>query len=123
RENDCGKPASPRDAHAGHAPRVRVGIGPTKGDRVSEKRRPLLIVEDDPALQKQMRWAFDQYEPVLAQDRESAIAQLRRCEPAVVTMDLGLPPDPDGVTEGFRLLQEMLTLSPDVKVIMLTGQH
>ena len=65
---------------------------------MSDKRRPLLIVEDDPALQKQMRWAFDQYETVVADDRESAIAQLRRHEPAVVTMDLGLPPAPDDPT-------------------------
>ena len=45
---------------------------------MTEKRKPLLIVEDDPALQKQMRWALDQYETVVATDRESAIAQLRR---------------------------------------------
>lgn len=59
---------------------------------MSEQRRRLLIVEDDPALQKQMRWAFDGFEAVVASDRESAVAQLRRYEPAVVTMDLGLPP-------------------------------
>jgi two-component system NtrC family response regulator len=88
-----------------------------------EKRRPLLVVEDDPALQKQMRWALDQYETVVANDRESAIAQLRRHEPAVVTMDLGLPPAPDDPSEGFRLLQEMLSLAPDTKVIVLTGQN
>jgi two-component system NtrC family response regulator len=90
---------------------------------VTEKRRPLLIVEDDPALQKQMRWAFDQYETVVAGDRESAIAQLRRFEPAVATMDLGLPPAPDEPTEGLRTLQETLALFPDTKVIVLTGQN
>lgn len=90
---------------------------------MSDKRRTLLIVEDDPALQKQMRWAFDAFETVVADDRESAIAQLRRHEPAVVTMDLGLPPRPDDVTEGLRLLGEMLTLAPDTKIIVLTGQH
>ncbi|MFT3736612.1 MAG: PEP-CTERM-box response regulator transcription factor [Rhodocyclaceae bacterium] len=89
----------------------------------SDKARVLLIVEDDPALQKQMKWAFDGYEVVLASDRESAIAQLRRHEPAVITMDLGLPPEPDGTGEGFRLLEEVLALAPDTKVIMLTGQH
>jgi two-component system NtrC family response regulator len=87
-----------------------------------EARKPLLIVEDDPALQKQMRWAFDQYQTVIAEDRESAIAQLRRCEPAVVTMDLGLPPHPDDPTEGLRLLEEIHALAPDTKVIVLTGQ-
>ncbi|MBP7614768.1 MAG: PEP-CTERM-box response regulator transcription factor [Thauera sp.] len=89
----------------------------------SDKQRTLLIVEDDPALQKQMRWAFDACETVVAGDRESAIAQLRKHEPAVVTMDLGLPPAPDDVSEGFKLLREILTLSPDTKVIVLTGQH
>jgi len=90
---------------------------------MSEARKPLLIVEDDPALQKQMRWAFEQYEAVVASDRESAIAQLRRYEPSVVTMDLGLPPHPDDPTEGFRLLEEIHGLSPDTKVIVLTGQN
>jgi len=90
---------------------------------MNERRRPLLIVEDDAALQKQMRWAFDQYEPVLASDRENAIAQLRRHEPAVVTMDLGLPPAPDDVTEGMKLLHEILSFAPDTKVIVLTGQN
>jgi two-component system NtrC family response regulator len=89
----------------------------------SEKPRILLIVEDDPALQKQMRWAFDACETVVADERESAITQLRRHEPAVVTMDLGLPPAPDDVSEGFKLLREILTLAPDTKVIVLTGQH
>ena len=88
-----------------------------------DKQRTLLIVEDDPALQKQMRWAFDACDTVVADDRESAIAQLRKHEPAVVTMDLGLPPAPDDVTEGFKLLREILTLAPDTKVIVLTGQH
>jgi len=89
----------------------------------SEKLRPLLIVEDDPALQKQIRWAFDQYETLTADDRENAIAQVRRHLPPVVTMDLGLPPDPDSVSEGFRLLEEILTIAPETKVIVLTGQN
>ena len=90
---------------------------------MSDKQRTLLIVEDDLALQKQMRWAFDACETVVASDRDSAIAQLRKHEPAVVTMDLGLPPAPDDVSEGFKLLREILTLAPDTKVIVLTGQH
>jgi two-component system NtrC family response regulator len=89
---------------------------------VNDVRRPLLIVEDDPALQKQMQWAFDQYETVVATDRQSAIAQVRRYEPAVVTMDLGLPPMPDDPTEGLQLLEEIHALAPETKVIVLTGQ-
>ena len=83
----------------------------------------LLVVEDDPGIQKQMRWSFDQYDVIVAEDRISAMAQLRRHEPAVVTMDLGLPPDPDNASEGFALLAEMLTAAPDTKIIMITGQN
>lgn len=89
----------------------------------SEKLPHLLIVEDDRALQKQIRWAFDQYETLTADDRESALVQVRRYQPPVVTMDLGLPPDADSVSEGFKLLEEMLTLAPDTKIIVLTGQN
>jgi two-component system NtrC family response regulator len=89
----------------------------------SEKQPPLLIVEDDLALQKQIKWSLDRFESVTAFDRESALAQCRRHSPAVVTMDLGLPPDPDSVSEGFRLLDQLLQADPDVKVIVLTGQN
>ncbi|UCV26683.1 PEP-CTERM-box response regulator transcription factor [Ferribacterium limneticum] len=89
----------------------------------SEKTLPLLIVEDDPALQKQLRWSFDQYETIAAADRESALALVHRHHPAVVTMDLGLPPDADSVSEGFLLLEQILSAQPDTKVIVLTGQN
>ena len=88
-----------------------------------EVKPTLLVVEDDPGIQKQMRWSFDQYEVIVAEDRASAMAQLRRHEPAVVTMDLGLPPDPDSTSEGFALLAEMLSAAPDTKIIMITGQN
>jgi two-component system NtrC family response regulator len=90
---------------------------------MSAQRKPLLIVEDDPALQKQMQWAFDQYETIVANDRESAIAQVRRHEPAVITMDLGLPPHPDDPDEGLRLLEEVHALVPAAKIVVLTGQN
>lgn len=84
---------------------------------------PLLIVEDDLALQKQIKWSLDRFESVCASDRESALLQVRRHQPAVVTMDLGLPPDPDSVSEGFKLLEQMLAIDPAIKVIVLTGQN
>ncbi|MES2236935.1 MAG: PEP-CTERM-box response regulator transcription factor [Pseudomonadota bacterium] len=92
-------------------------------EKNSEKLRQLLVVEDDPALQKQIRWSFDQYEVLLAGDRESALTQIRRYTPAVVTMDLGLPPDADSVSEGFKLLEQILAISPDTKIIVVTGQN
>ncbi|UTY56968.1 PEP-CTERM-box response regulator transcription factor [Massilia sp. erpn] len=90
---------------------------------MTQNKPKLLIIEDDPGLQKQLRWSFDAYEVVVAGDREAALAQLRRHEPAVVTMDLGLPPDPDGATEGLATLQQILALAPDTKVIVLTGNQ
>jgi len=83
----------------------------------------LLIVEDDPGLQKQMRWSFDDFETLVAGDRESALVHLRRHEPAVVTLDLGLPPDPNGASEGLATLEQILMLAPDSKVIVVTGNQ
>lgn len=88
---------------------------------MSAVKRKLLIVEDDPGLQGQLRWSFDDCDVQLAEDRDSALAQLRRHEPQVVTLDLGLPPDPGGASEGLATLQEILNLLPDTKVIVVTG--
>ena len=81
----------------------------------------LLIVEDDAGLQRQLRWAYDGYEIFTASTREEAITVLRAEEPPVVTLDLGLPPDPDGTTEGFATLETILSLRPDTKVIVASG--
>jgi two-component system NtrC family response regulator len=87
------------------------------------RHAPLLIVEDDLALQKQLKWSLDRFESVTADDVASAVLQFRRHNPAVVTMDLGLPPDRDSVSEGFKCLEKLLELDPGVKVIVLTGQN
>lgn len=87
------------------------------------RHAPLLIVEDDLALQKQLKWSLDRFESVTADDVASAVLQFRRHGPAVVTMDLGLPPDRDSVSEGFKCLEKLLELDPGVKVIVLTGQN
>ncbi len=81
----------------------------------------LLVVEDDEGLQRQLKWAYDGYKVIGAGDRASAIGALRMHEPAVVTLDLGLPPDPDGTAEGFAALEEILRLKPDTKVIVASG--
>jgi putative PEP-CTERM system response regulator len=86
-------------------------------------KQKLLVIEDDPGLQKQLHWSFDGYEVLLAGEREAALALVRRHQPAVVTMDLGLPPDPDGATEGLATLQQILALAPDTKVIILSGNQ
>ena len=81
----------------------------------------LLIVEDDPGLQSQLRWYFEGYEVLQAKDRASAMAQVRRHEPQLVTLDLGLPPDPANATEGLALLEEILSATPNAKIIVVTG--
>lgn len=83
--------------------------------------RKLLIVEDDPGIQSQLRWCFEDYEVVIAEDRPSAIVELRRHEPAVVLQDLGLPPDDSGVEEGLATLEEIVRLAPHTKVVVVTG--
>ena len=81
----------------------------------------LLVIEDDEGLQRQLKWAYDGYKVIGVGDRLAAIEALRMHEPAVVTLDLGLPPDPDGTEEGFAALEEILRLKPDTKVIVASG--
>ncbi len=83
--------------------------------------RKLLLVEDDPGIQSQLKWCFEDYDVIFAEDRVSAINELRRHEPAVVLQDLGLPPDASGVSEGFAALQEIVSLAPYTKVVVVTG--
>ncbi len=88
---------------------------------MSEEGRKLLIVEDDPGLLNQLKWCFEGYDVFTAEDRPTAIVELRRHEPTVVLQDLGLPPNPEGVEEGLLALTEILKLAPHTKVIVVTG--
>ena len=90
---------------------------------MSDKKRKLLIVDDDTGIQRQLRWSFDDYDVSVAGDRDEAVAQFRSETPSVITVDLGLPPDPDGATEGFATVEEILKLSPETKVIVVTGNE
>ncbi|MET0093394.1 MAG: PEP-CTERM-box response regulator transcription factor [Sedimenticola sp.] len=90
---------------------------------MKESNSHLLIVEDDEGLQSQLRWCFDDYEVIVAGDRNEAIEHLRRYQPPVVLLDLGLPPDPGGATEGIATLEEILSIAPDTKVIVVTGNN
>lgn len=85
------------------------------------KKTNLLIVEDDVGIQNQLKWSLDEYNVTVAGDHASAIAALRLSEPVVILLDLGLPPDPGGASEGLRVLEEVQTLSPSTKVIVITG--
>jgi len=87
----------------------------------TDNLQPILVVEDNPGLQKQLKWAFEGYRVLLAADRATAIEQLREHRPAVVTLDLGLPPDPANASEGLAALEEMLQIAPHTKIIVVTG--
>ena len=86
-----------------------------------DSKPKLLIVEDDPGLQAQLKWAWPDFEVIIVGDRASAIAALRSEAPPVVTLDLGLPPDQDGTSEGFAVLDAIMALKPDTKVIVASG--
>ncbi len=90
---------------------------------MTEKKRKLLIVEDDLGLQRQLKWSYEDFEVYCASNRAEAIAIIRAEEPDVVTLDLGLPPDPDGTTEGFETLDEILRIKPDTKVVVASGHN
>ena len=88
---------------------------------MADKKPTLLIVEDDEGLQAQLKWAYEDFEVVITGDRDAALTLLRSEMPAVVTLDLGLPPDPDGTSEGFAVLDAIMELKPDTKVIVASG--
>ena len=104
-------------------PAAEAAAEPKRKTRMSDETElpVLLIVEDDEGLQRQLKWAYEGYRVVSAGDRAQAIEMVRLHEPAVVTLDLGLPPDPDGTAEGFATLTEILALKPDTKIIVASG--
>ncbi|GHA36981.1 PEP-CTERM-box response regulator transcription factor [Photobacterium aphoticum] len=81
----------------------------------------LLVIEDDLGIQKQLKWSLADYHVIFADNRQDAINALRRHEPQVVTLDLGLPPDPTNASEGLQTLQDIMALAPSTKVIVITG--
>jgi len=86
-------------------------------------KKTLLAVEDDQGLQRQLRWTFDGYDIHFASEHDEAIRIVNEQRPMVITLDLGLPPDPDGASEGLNLLESILTLAPETKVIVVTGNQ
>ncbi len=85
--------------------------------------KKLLIVEDDPGLQSQLRWCFSDFEVLQADDEDSALKLIDEQNPQVVTLDLGLPPDAGGVSVGFLILERIISANSSIKVIVVTGQE
>jgi len=90
---------------------------------MSDSKPKLLIIEDDPSISTQMKWALtDAYEVFLAEDRPKALEVFKKEKPQIVTLDLGLPPSPGNSEEGFWVLREILDQDPLAKVVVITGQ-
>ena len=82
----------------------------------------LMVVDDDEGIRTQLKYALQEdYAVTLAENRPQALALLTEIQPAVVSLDLGLPPDPDGAEEGLKTLDEILRVAPLTKVIVVTG--
>lgn len=78
--------------------------------------------DDDLEIRAQMKWALAaEYQLLEAVDRPTVLAKTRHNLPQLVLLDLGLPPDVDGASEGLAILREALQLSPRSKVIIVTG--
>ncbi|GAA4359748.1 PEP-CTERM-box response regulator transcription factor [Kangiella marina] len=88
---------------------------------MAQNKPELLVIEDDKGLQKQLKWSLDEYHVVLSEDKDTSLVELRRFQPKVITLDLGLPPDPANASAGLELLEEILKLSPASKIIVVTG--
>ncbi len=85
--------------------------------------RKLLVIEDDPGLQTQLRWCFENFDVFIAGERETALNAMLQHQPPVITLDLGLPPDAEGTSEGFALLGDILLKAPHAKIIVVTGNN
>lgn len=83
----------------------------------------LLIVDDDPGILQQLKWGLEGYDVITANSRASAIKKMIEHKPNLVTLDLGLPPDADGTTEGFETLKQILDNAPDTRVVIVSGSE
>ncbi len=84
----------------------------------------LLIVDDDEAIRTQLKYALrDDFTLFFAEDRNQAIAMVQENHPSLVSLDLGLPPSPEGAEEGLKALDEIAKLAPETKVVVLTGNN
>ena len=84
----------------------------------------LLIIDDDSGIRKQLKWGLEgDYKVLLAEDALKGLELYRKHSPKIVTLDLGLPPDADGATEGLRALEEILSDGARTKVIVVSGNE
>src|SRR6185369_14513264 len=128
RRHRSDKRSRPRHDHAHHGAERRRRPSwlrhtlPTGGGRMSEQRS-ILVLDDDEGVRTQYRWLLSQYKVLTASARTEALEIFERERPALAIVDLGLPPDPDGATEGLATVSQMLKIGPEVKIIVVTGNE
>ncbi len=84
----------------------------------------LLLVDDSQEIREQMKWGLKPHYSIFeADNREHAVEILQREKIGLVTLDLGLPPDADGTTEGLAALEQLIEVNPLVKVVVITGNQ
>ncbi|MDR3437881.1 PEP-CTERM-box response regulator transcription factor [Telmatospirillum sp.] len=88
-----------------------------------DEKRKLLIVEDDLGLRTQMKWALGEFEVFVAEERQAALTLFDKERPPVVILDLGLPPDPNGASEGLATLEGLLRQDRLAKVVVASGNE
>jgi len=81
----------------------------------------LLIVDDDEGIRTQLKWGIEGFNIITAGSRQNAIEQFEKHHPQIVTLDLGLPPDVDGTSEGFSILAAILERDPATTVIVVSA--
>jgi two-component system NtrC family response regulator len=90
---------------------------------MSESRATILVLDDDEGIRTQYRWLLSQHKILTAGDRAQAVELVERDRPAIAIVDLGLPPDPDGATEGLATVEQLVKIAPETKIIVVTGNE
>jgi DNA-binding NtrC family response regulator len=85
----------------------------------------LLLVDDDPLILEGLGFMLRKhYKMIAADSRPQALEKVHQADelPSLALIDLGLPPYPHKPDEGFALIRELLSLQPNMKVLVLSGQ-
>jgi two-component system NtrC family response regulator len=90
---------------------------------MSESRATILVLDDDEGIRTQYRWLLSQHKVLTAGNRQQAVEAFERERPAIAIVDLGLPPDPDGASEGLATVEQLLKIAPETKIIVVTGNE